>query len=151
MIETISKVVRASGGLVQELGREPTSEDIANRLDIPVSKVRRVLTIAQEPISLATPIGEDEDSHLGDFIENREEVSPAEAVINLDRREQTETVLRTLTPREAKVIKMRFGMGDGSDLQRAHAGGGRAGLRRHTRADPADRGQGATQAGVPSA
>ena len=115
MIERINKVVRASRVLVQELGREPTAEDIANRLDIPVSKVRRVLSIAQEPISLETPIGEDEDRHLGDFIENREEVSPAEAVINLDRREQTDNVLRTLTPREAKVIKMRFGVGDGSE------------------------------------
>ena len=115
MIETINKVGLASRVLVQELGREPTAEDIANRLDIPVSKVRRVLTIAKDPISLETPIGEEEDSHLGDFIENREEISPAEAMINLDRREQTETVLRTLTPREAKVLKMRFGMGDGSE------------------------------------
>jgi RNA polymerase primary sigma factor len=115
MIETINKLIRTSRALVQELGREPTSEEIAHRMDIPVSKVRKVLKIAQEPISLETPIGEEEDSHLGDFIEDRQEVSPAEAVINLNLKEQTENVLRTLTPREEKVIKMRFGVGDGSE------------------------------------
>ena len=115
MIETINKLIRTSRALVQELGREPTSEEIAKRMDIPVSKVRKVLKIAQEPISLETPIGEEEDSHLGDFIEDRQEVSPAEAVINLNLKEQTENVLRTLTPREEKVIKMRFGVGDGSE------------------------------------
>jgi RNA polymerase primary sigma factor len=115
MIETINKLIRTSRALVQELGREPTSEEIAQRMDIPVSKVRKVLKIAQEPISLETPIGEEEDSHLGDFIEDRQEVSPAEAVINLNLKEQTENVLRTLTPREEKVIKMRFGVGDGSE------------------------------------
>ena len=115
MIETINKLIRTSRALVQELGREPTSEEIAARMDIPVSKVRKVLKIAQEPISLETPIGEEEDSHLGDFIEDRQEVSPAEAVINLNLKEQTESVLRTLTPREEKVIKMRFGVGDGSE------------------------------------
>ncbi len=115
MIETINKLIRTSRALVQELGREPTSEEIAKRMDIPVSKVRKVLKIAQEPISLETPIGEEEDSHLGDFIEDRQEISPAEAVINLNLREQTEHVLRTLTPREEKVIKMRFGVGDGSE------------------------------------
>jgi RNA polymerase primary sigma factor len=115
MIETINKLIRTSRSLVQELGREPTSEEIAKRMDIPVSKVRKVLKIAQEPISLETPIGEEEDSHLGDFIEDRQVVSPADAVINLNLREQTESVLKTLTPREERVIKMRFGVGDGSE------------------------------------
>ena len=115
MIETINKLIRTSRALVQELGREPMSEEIAKRMDIPVSKVRKVLKIAQEPISLETPIGEEEDSHLGDFIEDLQVVSPAEAVINLNLREQTESVLRTLTPREERVIKMRFGVGDGSE------------------------------------
>ena len=115
MIETINKLIRTSRALVQELGREPTSEEIAERMDIPVSKVRKVLKIAQEPISLETPIGEEEDSHLGDFIEDRQEVSPADAVINLNLKEQTENVLRTLTPREERVVKMRFGVGDGSE------------------------------------
>ena len=115
MIETINKLIRTSRGLVQELGREPTSEEIAQRMDIPIAKVRKVLKIAQEPISLETPIGEEEDSHLGDFIEDRQVVSPAEAVISLNLKEQTDTILKTLTPREEKVIKMRFGVGDGSE------------------------------------
>ena len=115
MIETINKLIRTSRALVQELGREPTSEEIAGRMDIPVSKVRKVLKIAQEPISLETPIGEEEDSHLGDFIEDQNVISPAEAVINLNLKEQTESVLQTLTPREERVIKMRFGVGDGKD------------------------------------
>ena len=115
MIETINKLIRTSRALVQELGREPTSEEIAQRMDIPVSKVRKVLKIAQEPISLETPIGEEEDSHLGDFIEDRQVVSPSDAVINLNLKEQTDSVLKTLTPREEKVIKMRFGVGDGSE------------------------------------
>ena len=115
MIETINKLIRTSRSLVQEYGREPTSEEIAKRMDIPVSKVRKVLKIAQEPISLETPIGEEEDSHLGDFIEDRGVVSPAEQVINTNLREMTEAVLKTLTPREEKVIKMRFGVGDGSE------------------------------------
>ena len=115
MIETINKLIRTSRALVQELGREPTSEEIAQRMDIPVSKVRKVLKIAQEPISLETPIGEEEDSHLGDFIEDRNVVSPSDAVINLNLKEQTESVLKSLTPREEKVIKMRFGVGDGSE------------------------------------
>jgi RNA polymerase primary sigma factor len=100
---------------VQEFGREPTSEEIAQRMDIPVSKVRKVLKIAQEPISLETPIGEEEDSHLGDFIPDTNVVSPAEAVINLNLKEQTDNVLKTLTPREERVIKMRFGVGEGSE------------------------------------
>jgi RNA polymerase primary sigma factor len=115
MIETINKLIRTSRQLVQEFGREPTSEEIAKRMDLPVQKVRKVLKIAQEPISLETPIGEEEDSHLGDFIEDRGIVSPAEAVINLNLKEQTENVLQTLTPREEKVIKMRFGLEDGSE------------------------------------
>ncbi len=115
MIETINKLIRTSRALVQELGREPTSEEIARRMDIPVSKVRKVLKIAQEPISLETPIGEEEDSHLGDFIEDRSAVSPSDAVINLNLREQTESVLKTLTPREERVIKLRFGVGEGSE------------------------------------
>ena len=115
MIETINKLIRTSRALVQELGREPTSEEIAKRMDIPVSKVRKVLKIAQEPISLETPIGEEEDSHLGDFIEDRQVISPSDAVINLNLKEQTESVLKTLTPREERVIKMRFGVGDGSE------------------------------------
>ncbi len=115
MIETINKLIRTSRQLVQELGREPTSEEIAKRMDIPVSKVRKILKIAQEPISLETPIGEEEDSHLGDFIEDKAVVSPSEAVINLNLKEQTSSVLKTLTPREEKVIKMRFGLDDGSE------------------------------------
>ena len=115
MIETINKLIRTSRQLVQEYGREPTSEEIAKRMDIPVIKVRKVMKIAQEPISLETPIGEEEDSHLGDFIEDRAVISPAEAVININLKEQTEAVLKTLTPREEKVIKMRFGLDDGSE------------------------------------
>ena len=115
MIETINKLIRTSRQLVQEFGREPTSEEIAKRMEIPVVKVRKVLKIAQEPISLETPIGEEEDSHLGDFIEDRGVISPAEAVININLKEQTESVLKTLTPREEKVIKMRFGLDDGSE------------------------------------
>ncbi len=115
MIETINKLIRTSRQLVQELGREPTSEEIAKRMDIPVAKVRKVLKIAQEPISLETPIGEEEDSHLGDFLEDRSMVSPAEAVINVNLKDQTAQVLRSLTPREEKVIKMRFGLEDGSE------------------------------------
>ena len=115
MIETINKLVRTSRQLVQELGREPTSEEIAKRMDIPVAKVRKILKIAQEPISLETPIGEEEDSHLGDFIEDKAVVSPSDAVINLNLKEQTSSVLKTLTPREEKVIKMRFGLDDGSE------------------------------------
>ena len=115
MIEMINKLIRTSRALVQELGREPTSEEIAKRMDIPVAKVQSVRKVAQQPISLETPIGEEEDSHLGDFIEDRQEISPAEAVINLNLKEQTESVLRTLTPREERVIKLRFGVGDGSE------------------------------------
>jgi RNA polymerase primary sigma factor len=111
MIETINKLVRTSRALVQELGREPTSEEIARKMDIPVSKVRKVLKIAQEPISLETPIGEEEDSHLGDFIEDKSMLNPADAVVAANLRVITDEVLATLTPREEKVIKMRFGLG----------------------------------------
>jgi len=111
MIETINKLIRTSRSLVQELGREPTSEEIARKMDIPVSKVRKVLKIAQEPISLETPIGEEEDSHLGDFIEDKSILNPADAVVASNLREITDEVLATLTPREEKVIKMRFGLG----------------------------------------
>ncbi len=115
MIETINKLIRTSRQLVQELGREPSSEEIARRMDIPVAKVRKVLKIAQEPISLETPIGEEEDSHLGDFIEDRQAVSPSEAIIGVNLKEYTSQVLRTLTPREERVIKLRFGLEDGSE------------------------------------
>ncbi len=115
MIETINKLIRTSRQLVQELGREPTSEEIAKRMDIPVAKVRKVLKIAQEPISLETPIGEEEDSHLGDFIEDHQAVSPSDAVISVNLKDYTSQVLRTLTPREERVIKMRFGLEDGSE------------------------------------
>ncbi len=115
MIETINKLIRTSRQLVQELGREPTSEEIAKRMDIPLDKVRRTRKIAQQPLSLETPIGEEEDSHLGDFIEDKAVVSPSDAVINLNLKEQTASVLKTLTPREEKIIKMRFGLDDGSE------------------------------------
>jgi RNA polymerase primary sigma factor len=107
--------MRTSRALVQEYGREPNAEEIAKHMEIPVSKVRKVLKVVQEPISLDTPIGEDEDSRLGDFIEDRKVVSPAEAIINRNLKEQTETLLKTLTPREEKVIKMRFGLVDGNE------------------------------------
>ncbi len=115
MIETINKLIRTSRYLVQEMGREPTPEEIAMRMELPLDKVRKVLKIAKEPISLETPIGEEEDSHLGDFIEDKGVVSPAEAVIGLNLSEQTRRVLKTLTPREEKVLRMRFGIGEKSD------------------------------------
>jgi RNA polymerase primary sigma factor len=115
MIETINKLIRTSRYLVQEYGREPTPEEIAEKMELPLDKVRKVLKIAKEPISLETPIGEEEDSHLGDFIEDKSVVSPSEAVINLNLAEQTRRVLKTLTPREEKVLRMRFGIGEKSD------------------------------------
>ena len=115
MIETINKLIRTSRALVQEKGREPATEEIARRMDMPVSKVRKVLKIAQEPISLETPIGEEEDSHLGDFIEDQRIESPAEAVISTNLREQTRSILKTLTPREERVLILRFGMSDGTE------------------------------------
>ncbi len=115
MIETINKLIRISRSLVQEIGREPTCEEIAKKMDLPISKVRKIIKIAQEPISLETPIGEEEDSHLGDFIEDKFIPSPPDAVIHINLREQIENALKTLTEREAKVLKMRFGLGDGNE------------------------------------
>jgi RNA polymerase primary sigma factor len=115
MIETINKLVRLQRTMQQELGREPTTEELAVRMDLPPSKVRRVLRIAQEPISLQTPVGEEEESNLGDFLVDSRMVSPSEAVINLNLREQTAEVLKTLSPREEKIVKMRFGLQDGSE------------------------------------
>lgn len=115
MIETINKLIRTSRYLVQELGREPTPEEVAEKMEFPVEKVRKVLKIAKEPISLETPIGEEEDSHLGDFIEDKKFMSPSEAAISLNLAEQTRKVLATLTPREEKVLRMRFGIGEKSD------------------------------------
>jgi RNA polymerase primary sigma factor len=115
MIETINKLVRIQRQLQQDLGREPTTEELAVKMELPVGKVRKVLRIAQEPISLETPVGEEEESHLGDFIIDRRVVSPSEAVINLNLREQTAEVLKTLSPREEKIVKMRFGLQDGSE------------------------------------
>jgi RNA polymerase primary sigma factor len=115
MIETINKLIRTARYLVQELGREPTPEEIAERMEFPLDKVRKVLKIAKEPISLETPIGEEEDSHLRDFIEDKKILSPSEAVIRLNLSEQTQKVLSTLTPREEKVLRMRFGIGERAD------------------------------------
>jgi len=115
MIETINKLIRVSRSLVQEIGREPSSEEIAKKMDMPVSKVRKIIKIAQEPISLETPIGEEEDSHLGDFIEDKVMPSPPDTVIHINLREQIEEALKSLTEREAKVLKMRFGLGDGNE------------------------------------
>jgi RNA polymerase primary sigma factor len=115
MIETINKQTRVSRQLVQELGHEPSAEEIARRLEVPVDKVRKTRQIAQQPVSLETPIGEEEDSHLGEFIEDKSSVSPSDAAIHISLQEQTESLLKTLTPREEKVIKMRFGLEDGSE------------------------------------
>lgn len=115
MIETINKLIRISRSLVQEIGREPTCQEIAAKMDLPINKVRKIIKIAQEPISLETPIGEEEDSHLGDFIEDKILPSPPDAVIHINLREQIENALKTLTEREAKVLKMRFGLGDGNE------------------------------------
>jgi RNA polymerase primary sigma factor len=115
MIETINKLTRTQRQLVQELGREPTAEEVAEKMEIPVTKVRKIMKIAQEPISLETPIGEEEDSHLGDFVEDRSAVSPIDAVIAASLKTQAEGVLRTLTPREAEVLRRRFGIGDGTE------------------------------------
>jgi RNA polymerase primary sigma factor len=115
MVEIVNKLFRTSRQLVTELGREPTSEEIAKRMDMPVARLRKVLKVRQETISLETPIGEEGDAHLGELIEDRAVISPAEAVINVSLKEQTAAVLRTLTPREEKVIKMRFGLEDGSE------------------------------------
>ncbi|MGZ5478408.1 MAG: RNA polymerase sigma factor RpoD, partial [Candidatus Aminicenantales bacterium] len=115
MIETINKLIRVSRALVQEIGREPASEEIAKKMDMPVSKVRKIIKIAQEPISLETPIGEEEDSHLGDFIEDKLIPSPPDTVIHINLKEQIEEALKSLTDREGRVLKMRFGLGDGNE------------------------------------
>jgi RNA polymerase primary sigma factor len=115
MIETINKLIRTSRYLVQEIGREPTPEEIATKMEIPLDKVRKVLKIAKEPISLETPVGEEEDSHLGDFIEDKRIITPSDAVVNINLQEQTKKVLATLTPREEQVLRMRFGIGEKSD------------------------------------
>ena len=115
MIETINKFARTQRSLIQELGREPIPEEIAEKMDMPVDKVRKVMKIAKEPISLETPVGEEEDSHLGDFIEDKKVINPAEAIVNLNLAEQTRRVLSTLTPREENVLRMRFGIGEESD------------------------------------
>jgi len=115
MIETINKLIRTSRVLVQELGREPTSDELATKMELPVQKVRRVMRVAQEPISLETPVGEEDESHLGDFIVDQATLSPAEQIINLNLHEQTAEVLKTLSPREEKIIRLRFGLEDGSE------------------------------------
>ncbi|MFI5299210.1 MAG: sigma-70 family RNA polymerase sigma factor, partial [Polyangiales bacterium] len=115
MIETINKLIRTSRYLVQEYGREPTPEEIAEKMEMPLEKVRKVLKIAKEPISLETPIGEEEDSHLGDFIEDKNAISPSDAIINVNLEDQTRRVLKSLTPREEKVLRMRFGIGEKAD------------------------------------
>jgi len=116
MIETINKLIRTSRYLVQELGREPNPEEIAGKMEFPLEKVRKVLRIAKEPISLETPIGEEEDSSLGDFIEDKKIMSPSEAAVNMDLAKQTRKILSTLTPREEKVLRMRFGIGERADF-----------------------------------
>jgi RNA polymerase primary sigma factor len=115
MIETINKLVRTQRHLVQEMGREPTPEEIAEKMEIPVDKVRKIQKIAKEPISLETPIGEEEDSHLGDFIEDKNTTSPSESVMTNSLQDTTRKVLATLTPREERVLRMRFGIGEHSD------------------------------------
>jgi RNA polymerase primary sigma factor len=115
MIETINKLIRTSRLLVQEIGREPTPEEIAEKMELPLDKVRKVLKIAKEPISLETPIGEEEDSHLGDFIEDKSFLSPGESVVNTNLSDIIRRVLATLTPREEKVLRMRFGIGERAD------------------------------------
>ena len=115
MIETINKLLRTSRMMVQELGRSPTNEELGAKLELPVSKVRKVMRIAQEPISLETPIGEEEDSHLGDFLIDRNGISPSDRILRINLREQTEQVLKTLTPREEKILRLRFGLDDGSE------------------------------------
>jgi len=116
MVETMNKLVRISRSLVQEMGREPTPEEIAERMDLPLEKIRRVMKVAKEPLSLETPIGDDEDSHLGDLLEDKSMPSPTEVVIGLNLRDQTRKVLATLTPREEQVLRLRFGIGERSDF-----------------------------------
>jgi RNA polymerase primary sigma factor len=115
MIETINKLIRTSRHLVQKLGREPSPEEIAEKMDLPLDKVRKILKIAKEPISLETPIGEEEDSHLGDFIEDKKAISPLDAAIRYDLQRQINNALKTLTPREERVLRKRFGIGENTD------------------------------------
>jgi len=115
MIETINKLIRTSRVMVQELGREPTNDELAERMELPVHRIRRVMRVAQEPVSLETPVGEEDESHLGDFIVDQAHVSPSEHMINLNLNEQTAEVLKSLSPREEKIIRMRFGLDDGSE------------------------------------
>ena len=143
MVETINKLMRTSRRLVQEYGREPTSEEIGRDMDVSPEKVREILKISQEPVSLETPIGEEEDNHLGDFIEDRGAVAPAEAASYQLLKEQVEDVLDTLNLRERRVLQLRFGLEDGTQ---PHTGRSGQGVRRHPRAHPADRGQGAQKA-----
>jgi RNA polymerase primary sigma factor len=115
MIETINKLIRTSRSMVQELGREPTNEELASRMDLPVQKIRKARLIAQEPVSLETPVGEEDESHLGDFLVDASHVSASEQMINVNLHEQTAEVLKSLSPREEKIIRLRFGMEDGSE------------------------------------
>jgi RNA polymerase primary sigma factor len=125
MIETINKLIKTSRYLVQELGRKPTSAEIAEKMNLPVEKVRKVMKIAQEPISLETPIGKEEDSHLGDFIEDKGALAPSDAVVGMDLKEQTRQVLSTLTYREEKVLRMRFGIGENNKPGQIESGAGK--------------------------
>ena len=143
MIETINKLVRTSRQMLHEIGREPTPEELAEKLNMPLEKVRKVLKIAKEPISLETPIGDEEDSHLGDFIEDRNAVLPVDAAIHSNLRETATRVLASLTPREERVLRMRFGIGMNTDHTLEEVG---QTVLRDARAHPPDRGQGATQA-----
>jgi RNA polymerase primary sigma factor len=115
MIETINKLVRTQRAMTQELGREPSNEELARRMELPVHKIRKVMRIAQEPVSLETPVGEEDESHLGDFLVDHRIGSPSDSLINLNLREQTGEVLKTLSPREEKIVRMRFGLQDGSE------------------------------------
>ncbi len=146
MIETINKIVRTSRQMLHEIGREPTPEELAEKLAMPLEKVRKVLKIAKEPISLETPIGDEEDSHLGDFIEDKNAVLPIDAAIQSNLRETTTRVLASLTPREERVLRMRFGIGMNTDHTLEEVG---QAVQRHPRTDPPDRGQGASQTEAP--
>ncbi len=148
MIETINKLTRTTRQLVQELGREPTAEEIAERMEIPVGKVRKIMKIAQEPISLETPIGEEEDSHLGDFVEDTNSVSPIDAVICAPSRTRPRACCKSLTPREDQVLKLRFGIGDGTEHTLEEVG---RDVQRDPRAHSPDRVEGAAQAAPPVA
>ena len=148
MVETINKLVRVQRQLLQDLGREPTPEEIGKVMGIGADKVREIQKVSQEPVSLETPIGEEEDSHLGDFIEDSDAVVPVDAASFILLQEQLGSVLHTLSEREKKVIELRFGLGRRSP---ADAGGGRPGVRRHARADPADRVEDALEAAAPLA